>query len=60
MESINFFKLLRMRLKLQNDEQIAVCHKDICIHASGESAKIIAIGIVTIFAFYTLSALNQS
>lgn len=45
---------------LQNKDSVSLCHKDNCIYANGENAKLIAFGVFVMLLLIGISALAKS
>jgi hypothetical protein len=45
---------------LQSRDSVSLCHKDNCIHANGENAKLIAFGAFAMLLLIGISALAKS
>lgn len=44
---------------LHNSNQVSICNKDKCIHANGQNANLLALGIFTMFVLFGISALTS-
>ena len=49
---------MRMTKYLHNN-QVSICNKDKCVHASGQNANLIAFGLFTMFVLVGISALTS-
>jgi hypothetical protein len=59
-DTVFILKVLFMEEKLQNSNQISICHKDSCIHAIGKNTDLIAVGAFTMLVLVGVSALIKS
>lgn len=49
-----------MTRNLQNTNQVSVCHKNSCVHAAGENAKMITMGVTLMLVLIGFAALLRS
>lgn len=45
---------------LQNNDSVSLCHKNNCIHAKGDNAKLIAFGAFMMLLLIGISTLTKS
>lgn len=45
---------------LINTNQVSVCHKNSCVHATGENAKMITMGVTVMLVLIGIAALLRS
>ena len=45
---------------LQNNDSLTVCHKNSCIHAKGDNARIIAFGAFVMLFFIGIAAIAKA
>jgi len=49
-----------MKNSILKRDNVSLCHKDNCIHASGRNAKLIAFGAFTMLLLVGISALSKN